>query len=124
MAEPEEKKTEEPNEFDRVIAGSKKFTENARVFHQEGHIILVLYSGGTSESYVLTPQNAKRLGQLIGWQIGNYEGFYGAVQASFVPPSIPSPLQQDDLNSPPDSSAPPAPEAGESPSGNPGKKKK
>jgi hypothetical protein len=76
----------------RIFQSSKRFADNARVLIAEGHMVITLYVGESSEIFVLTPHHAKRLSQLLASQVASYEAQQGNIPASFQT-SILSPIQ-------------------------------
>lgn len=96
MTSEEQKRIDE--EFRRILFKSeKKFADNALLYFSEGYFALCVYNGESSQVFVLTPYQVKRLARTFGQQILRYEASFGEVKIDL---SIPSPLQQSDLQNP------------------------
>lgn len=96
---PEEQKKMD-DEFKRILfLSEKKFADNALLYFAEGYFALCVYIGGTSEVFVLTPYQVKRMARNFSQQIQRYEDSFGVVSVDL---NIPSPIQQLDLKKPGD----------------------
>ncbi len=93
-------------ENDKILKATKRFIDDTRTLIAEGSIVFGFYFGEMPESFVMTPQHAKRLSMILAHQIANYESVFGPIAASWTPPNVQSPIQPSDLQDPPqDSSA-------------------
>ncbi len=76
----------------------KKFCENISAAFSQEYFVLGMMSGEDVETYVLTPQHAKRLTQYLTNQITAYEEKYGVIHAEWKP-GIESPIKTNDIRS-------------------------
>jgi hypothetical protein len=96
---PEEKARFEKELNDVLFTSVRKFADKINFYFAEGYFALRVYSGEQFETYILTPQHAKRLMSVISSQIGNYEGAFGEIKLMSAPPTL-SPIQLNDQKPP------------------------
>ncbi len=76
----------------------KKLCDGALGAYGKEAFSFALTSGNSLDSYAATPQVMKSIAEWMGRQVANYEKQFGAID--MTPPSVVSPIQASDLDSP------------------------
>lgn len=74
----------------------KLFCDNMRTSFNDEFFLLEAMSGEVRHVFAITPAHAKRLVQMMQFNVAEFEKEYGEIKAEW-PPKVPSPIQSTDL---------------------------
>ena len=87
-----------PELLRRMDEQERLFCDNMLVQHNKETFLVGMISGGTGETYIVTPAHAKGILNAFAQHVADYEKQFGTID--LTPAPLQSPLQMKDLKNP------------------------